>query len=142
MSSATIELSRDQRNYILQLLLRGASPAAACAQLTLPLIAYARTLREDPDFRARIREVTAALSQNVAAALYRAAMQGNVTAQTTWLRLRPPPEWQEMDTEPDSPANFDDVYGQLTDHELLQLARAMGIDVPPEYLSPPVEQGV
>jgi len=125
-------LTAQQQQLVLQLLLRGASPAGACQQLGVSAFTFARTFRDDQHFRKRVEEVQQMLGQNVASALYRAALEGNVSAQTFWLKTKPPPGWQTDHPETDQPRTFDDFFDQLSDHELLELARAMGVDLSPE----------
>src|SRR5690606_12250978 len=89
----TGQLSPEQQELFIQLLLRGASPYAACQQLNVPIRALFRSQTEDVEFQERIEQTRVLLSQNVAAALYRSALEGNVTAQTFWLKACPPPGW-------------------------------------------------
>ena len=125
-------LSLVQQQDFLDLIAKGASPAAACQRLGIPVITYAQTIETDDPFRQQLRHVQSLLSQNVAAALYRAAMEGNVTAMTSWLKASPPPGW--ADSQPCVPqhATFDETLNKLSDADLAQLARAMGVDLPPE----------
>lgn len=108
---------------LLRLLLRGASPLAACAQLGVEPETFLDWL-QGSRFRARLIRALHLLSQNVAAALYRKAMEGSVAAQTFYLRHLPPPEWPQ-------PAASDDAspLQQLSDDELADLCRAHGIDL-------------
>ena len=113
-------LSADLRDALLSLLLRGASPASACAQLGLTLAQFDAWLA-DPDFQARLSRSQYTLSQNVAAALYRSAMEGSVAAQTFYLRHLPPPEWPQPEpADSATPSTLE----QLTDDELLERFRA------------------
>ena len=125
-------LTTQQQQLALQLLLRGASPAGACQQLGISVFSFIRTCHEEDGFRRHVDQIYHVLSQNVLSALYRVAMEGNVSAQTFWLKNRPPPGWQSECSEPDGPQTFDDFFDQLSDHELLELARTMGVDLPPE----------
>jgi hypothetical protein len=70
------------------------------------------------------------LSGNVMAVLYRTAMEGNVSAQQAWLKLFPPPTFSEPAAEP--PMTFDELLGDLSDDELVELARAVGVSLPHE----------
>ena len=71
------------------------------------------------------------LSQNVLMAFYRQAMEGNVSAQTNWLKAMPPPGWDGVPAIEHVPLfTFDETLDELTDDELLNLARAMEIEVP------------
>jgi hypothetical protein len=112
---------------LLELLAKGLSPAAACAKLGLPLEDFFHTAQYEPEFRRRVESVPESLGHNVASALYAAAMTGNVSAQTFWLRQRPPTGW----TGKDAAVTTDDL-DRMTDDELLELARAHGVDLPPE----------
>lgn len=108
------EFGPTQRAAYLMLLSRGASPAAACGQLNLSLVRVAEFIEQHADFRQLLARVNELLSQNVAAALYRSAMEGSVSAQTFYLKNRPPPEWPEQADDPLSkPLN------ELTDDELI-----------------------
>ena len=89
-----------------------------------------QALVEDKEFRARWEEVNVTLSQNIQAALYRSAMEGNVSAQTYWLKSNPPPGWSPDSMEPLE--SIDEFFDELSDDELLDLARAMEINLPPE----------
>lgn len=104
-------LNREQQQLYLNLIARGASPAGACQQLGLPPMSLVLTAEQDAAFAALLKRVKELLSQNVAAALYRAAMEGNVSAQTFYLKNLPPPEWptdDALDTPPDSLDALDD----------------------------------
>jgi len=107
----------EQAEY-LSLLGRGASPAVACRQLLVELDELAITLEEFPRFAARVRRVTELLSQNVAAALYRSALEGNVTAQSCYLRHVTPPEWLNAAHADDSLAKLQLELSSLADEEL------------------------
>ena len=133
----------EQRAY-LELLQRGGSSAAVCRKLEIEPERVRRTQRECGEFAAACREVVVQLSQNVAAALYQAAMKGSVPAQALWLKHVPPPEWVRVagGTEDDVVAGDDDGsqrrgrdYAELSDDELVQLARKVGIDIPAELAS-------
>ncbi|MFG0331861.1 MAG: hypothetical protein ACF8TS_00740 [Maioricimonas sp. JB049] len=119
-------LSDAEQEEYLQLMLRGASPAAACLQLGLPVGNILRTMERQPEFRERLRQVRELLSQNVAAALYRAAMEGSVSAQSFYLKNQPPPEWPQPD---EANSDLDDT---MSNDELLDRCRAAGLAVPPE----------
>jgi hypothetical protein len=124
-------LTQSQQSAVLDLLYRGASPAGACGQVGASVEAFLQTISEDPGFRAKVREITGVLSGNVMAVLYRTAMEGNVSAQQAWLKLFPPPSFTEPAQETE-PMTFDELLGDLTDDELVELARAVGVDLPHE----------
>ena len=107
-------LSRKTQKQFLLLLSRGAPPQGACHQLGISLLSLARTLEQDDTFRSERDHILDLLSQNVAMALYQAAMKGDIHAQKFYLTNAPPPEWTgPSDSAPPSP---DD----LADDELLQ----------------------
>ncbi|MGE0378147.1 MAG: hypothetical protein AB7I48_22660 [Planctomycetaceae bacterium] len=112
----------------LHLLTRGASPAAACGQLGVSVLDVLATIEQDDAFHRRLEQVNVLLSQNVAAALYRSAMEGSVSAQTFFLKNQPPPNWQpdESDESADCPLD------RMSDDELVAFCRASGIDWPSE----------
>ena len=124
-------LTSAQQSAILERLYRGASPAGACSQAGVSVEAFLQTVSEDPAFRAKVREITGVLSGNVMAVLYRTAMEGNVSAQQAWLKLFPPPSFTEPANETE-PMTFDELLGDLSDDELVELARAVGVDLPHE----------
>jgi hypothetical protein len=129
-SEHTIELvplTTSQQSAILDLLYRGASPAGACAQVGVSVEAFLKTVDDDEEFRAKVRDIAGILSGNVMAVLYRTAMEGNVSAQQAWLKLFPPPTFAEPAA--DGPMTFDELLGDLSDDELVELARAVGVDV-------------
>ncbi|MCA9072329.1 MAG: hypothetical protein KDA84_25565 [Planctomycetaceae bacterium] len=126
-----VPLNRTQQSAVLELLYRGASPAGACGQVGVSVEAFLKTATDDEEFRARVRETTGVLSGNVMAVLYRTAMEGNVSAQQAWLKLFPPPSFAEPIAETE-PMTFDELLGDLTDAELVELAQAVGIDLPHE----------
>ncbi len=87
-----------------------------------------RTIDGDAKFREQVDRVTVLLSQNVAAALYRSAMEGSVSAQTFFLKNKPPPDWQGDD----NPELTSERLKGLSDEELFNLCRASGVDFPTE----------
>ncbi|MEZ6056616.1 MAG: hypothetical protein R3C01_07915 [Planctomycetaceae bacterium] len=111
-------LTADEQGLYLNLLGRGASPAAACRQLLVEIDQLALTLEQDPLFAERVIRVNHLLSQNVAAALYRAAMEGSVSAQTFFLKNLPPPEWQPVSESTGCDSDDTDDLNGLTDEEL------------------------
>ena len=125
-STATDLLSPDEQEQVWSWLVKGASPQVACQQLRLSLPAFWRTLKGDVQFATALQQLFDTLSHNVLAALYRAAMEGNVTAQQFWLRHRPAREWLA----PATPETADDLES-LADAELLQQAFAAGAAIPP-----------
>lgn len=119
-------LSPAQCALFLDLRSRGASPAVACQQLGVEYAAFARTLAADAEFREQMRQVEDRLAENVAAALYRSAMEGSVTAQKFWLQAQPPAEWLRRQAADADTHLLDD----LSDAELLELALALGLEIP------------
>lgn len=119
-------LTPDQQTAYVHLLTGGASPLRACQRLGVTVADVLRTLDLDLGFRALVDQAGQVLSGNVAAALYHKAMNGNVPAQTFFLRHRPPTDWKDPgETAAD---NFD----ELTNAELLARCLAEGIAVPLE----------
>jgi hypothetical protein len=80
-------LTRAQQREFEKLLANGASPAAACKKLDVPLDVLWVTIDGDDRFVKRCQRVFESLNENVRAAIYQAAMQGKVTAQSNWLKL-------------------------------------------------------
>ena len=117
-------LSRTNQTAYLHLLTRGASPAAACQQLGCSIHAVLRAIQEDDEFAKRIDQANRLLSQNVAAALYRSAMQGSVSAQTFYLKHRPPPDWPQSERKGEAVSAPADGLDDLSDEELAKLYRS------------------
>jgi|GEM_PF-5841035 len=118
-----------EQSLFLDLFARGASPQATCQKLGIAVEALLRTFQRDPTFQARRDQIEQLLSQNVAAALYRAAMEGNVSAQTYWLKSNPPQHWREDRNE--LPEKFQDLE-KLSDDDLKRISIFIGEQVPQE----------
>ena len=117
-----------QQNLFLDHLARGASPAVACLKENLDLDEVNRAYENNEEFRQRWDNTNRELGRNVVAALYRSAIEGSVTAQTFWLKHRPPPDWS-----PEQEMSRDSVMEeleQMSDEQLMELARTAGIDLP------------
>jgi hypothetical protein len=106
-------MAEAEQHAFLLLMARGASPSVACQQLGISLPRLAASLEEDDLFCRRLERVKELLSQNVAAALYRCAMEGSVAAQTFYLKNRPPPEW------PNAAQSLPHGLEELNDDELI-----------------------
>lgn len=107
------------------LISQGASPAMVCQKFGVSLTSFVKTMKENACFAERAEQAQSGLSQNVAARLYRDAMQGNVSAQRYYLELNPPPEWRQR---PLAGAELK----ELEPDELADQYRAAGLDVPAE----------
>ena len=118
-------LTSAQQARCLKLMLIGASAPMACAALKVSITSFQRSVDEDAEFAQRLQQTQGGLSQNVAARLYRTAMEGNVSAQRYYLQLRPPPEWK------DASASAVDLE-ELEPNELADEYRAAGLDIPAE----------
>ncbi len=126
-----VDLTPTQQAEILAWLYRGASPAGACGQVGVSVDRFLKAVAEDEAFRHRVRSTTGVLSGNVMAVLYRTAMEGSVSAQQAFLKLFPPPVFEEPEQDVETePVTFDELLGDLTDAELVELARAVGVDLP------------
>jgi hypothetical protein len=112
------------RAYV-ELLEAGVSPAAACAKLRIPRETIRQALDADAALRTRVADVPTILSQNVLAALYQAAVEGNVTAMSFWLKTHPPPGWGDTRDDAEQPVTFDDILKGLSDDELRELETAV-----------------
>lgn len=110
----------------LTLLARGASPAAACGQLDLLLADVIWTMEHQEGFHSMVDRAQELLSQNVAAALYRSAMEGSVTAQQNYLKAYPPPNCRTTDrdslTAPESELPEEEILDQLRHQAIAFLA--------------------
>jgi hypothetical protein len=128
LASRARQLSAIQQQRYLHLLTRGASPLAACVQLGISVLDVEQTVQHCAIFQQRVRQAHVLLSQNVAAALYRSAMEGSVPAQTLYLKNQPPPDWQTAASDESN----DNPYNKMTHDELIALARTSGLLWPTE----------
>ena len=122
-------LSEEDRQRLLGLLLKGASPAAACGPLGLDVWQVCQAVDCDPAFRSALRQVRDLLTQNVAAAVYRAAMEGTPAAQALWLRTFAPADWADplpsvSVSDPSELSESPDVFAALPTDALARLAHA------------------
>jgi hypothetical protein len=127
-----------------ELLSRGVSRSAACRQLGVSYDSFLRTQQEDPEFARLVQLARQVADENVEMALYKSAMEGKVTAQTFWLKSRRPEGWEppreprpdnrsRSAPSPDTPQPLtDEDLAHLSDRELIERARAEGVELPPE----------
>lgn len=126
-------MTYEERDEYLEMLSRGASPLGICREMELSPGSVARTLAEGKGFREQCDQMARFLDQNVETAVYLAAMKGNVSAQTLWLRHRPAPGWGGLAAEGGAGVGDDaDLWERLTDEELVERARAAGLAIPAE----------
>ncbi|MBL8849577.1 MAG: hypothetical protein JNG89_07830 [Planctomycetaceae bacterium] len=118
-------LSESLQGEFLWWISHGASPAMLCQKLGISLTSFVKAATDDAGFAERLQQAQGGLSQNVAARLYRIAMEGSVPAQRFFLELHPPPEWRQV-----SLPGAD--LKELEPDELADEYRAAGIDVPAE----------
>lgn len=112
-------LESETQYAYMTLLSRGASPAAACTQLGIYLADVIWTLEHDSDFASMVERVQELLSQNVAAALYRSAMEGSVSAQQNYLKSYPLSGNSATDN-----STVDDPLMEMTEEELIDYLKA------------------
>jgi hypothetical protein len=126
-------MTYEEREAYLEMLSRGASPLGICREMELSPGTVARTLVEGKGFREQCEQMGRFLDQNVETAVYLAAMKGNVSAQTLWLRHRPAPGWGPGPAvEGTATGDGTDLWERLTDEELVERARAAGLAIPIE----------
>jgi len=121
--------SEDQRDHFLQLMLGGVSPMRACQELAISYLDFRFALKKSPCLQAEINGVWETLSQNIVTALYHIAMKGNVSAQVFRLKNRPPPGWTIVEEQSEG----GEAFSELSDEELVALARQEGITLPAEF---------
>ena len=120
-------LTVEEQQAYLELRLRGASPSGICRHLGLSYRAVLETLDASLEFQRAFDDVTSLLDQNVEMALYRAAMDGSIPAQSLWLKYRPPLHWAA-----NAVNDALDELEQLPDDKLVEWAKAEGIAIPSE----------
>ena len=97
---------------------------AACAEIDVSLEEVERTKERCDWFRERYHQATAALTENVFAVLYRAAMKGNFAAIKFWLEHHTAGEFHRNSESP----GVADPLEQMTDNELIELAKSQGLN--------------
>ena len=112
-------LNEDFQYSYITLLARGASPAVACSQLDILLEDVIWTMEHEPAFQSMVIRVQEMLSQNVAAALYRSAMEGSVSAQQNYLKAYPPSGCLPTADDPDA---FSEI--ELSHEEIITQLRS------------------
>ncbi len=130
-------MTHGERKEFLDRLARGGTALAILREMEIAPGVYVRTLDAGTGFREQLGEVNLLLDQMVESAVFHAAMKGNVSAQTLWIRHRPPPGWSG-DDESDAKGDGSGLegtghWGRLTDAELAERAIAAGIDLPVEF---------
>lgn len=96
----------------------------ACAELGIPLDVVELSKNRNGRFRKRYEQATAALTENVFSALYRAAMKGNVAAMKFWLENHTTAKFT-----PDVDLTGDlNSLAEMADDELAQLAKTHGLN--------------
>lgn len=118
-------LSADEQHTVVEYLMLGASAMAAVKRVGRDYEDFEHTRQHDPVFRRRCRLAKRALAGNVASALYKNAMEGSVSAQTSWLR-------QVRDAAADDGSSNDDHDDDLNDEEIEKLMVEKRIPVPTE----------
>lgn len=135
---SNLAFTADEQRGVLEYLLRGASALIACRQLGLTVARYWLTQRCDPGFAACIQEINDTLSDNVAAALYKTAIEGNVSAQQFWLRKRPAPAW-DVSRKPVSADDLQELKEDQLDEAARQILRDCETALAPR--TPPAQGG-
>jgi len=118
-----------EQQEFLQLLEKGCTAAFACHQMGRTMSSLWKTLQRNGRFRQAFEENLMLMNQRVEAALYKAALKGNVSAQTLWLRNRPPPGWKSNHKRSEETQGLKD----MTDEELFRFAEQAGCDLPEEF---------
>jgi hypothetical protein len=127
-------LNWNEKKIILETMYRGGSPVWVCKDLGVNFSRYLKSFNEDTNFRELVENAKAALSENIAFQLFKTAMEGNVTAQTNFLKLFPPLSWSSGNQTGGSIPGSDEWIDKMSDKELFQLAKEMDIHVPEEFI--------
>ncbi|HEX6985995.1 MAG TPA: hypothetical protein VF170_11495, partial [Planctomycetaceae bacterium] len=107
-------LGGGDRAAVIDVLLRGGSPQAACRSLRLDLRAFDRAADEDAEFRRRLRHARRQMTENVVSVVYQAAVKGTPAAQALWLRTFPPDAYADP-SEPEPTAEPRDAFQELSE---------------------------
>jgi hypothetical protein len=124
-------LRKSEQDAILELLFKGWGKIRACRELGLSYESLIRTVEERTEFGERVLEASKGKNEAIEMALYKAALEGNVTAQRFWLQHQTDPEQPLAEKQLDVLSEEDDL-STLSDEELIERARTVGIDLPPK----------
>ena len=113
---------------MLLMLQQGLSPMTFCKKYDYSIQAYLKTREINPEFDLAVRQAQHSLSDNVASRLYLVAMEGNVSAMSSWLKFRPPLDWQMEEPL----LNNIQALENMSDAELVDHARLRGVEIPLE----------
>jgi hypothetical protein len=122
------EIDEADKRIFVERMLGGNSPSVICRKLGYDLGAYHKTRTNDYEFDLAIKQALESLSDNVASRLYVEAIDGNVTAMSSWLKLRPPRDWRDQEEH----TTHHNLLEKMTNEELIDLARIRGVEVPVE----------
>lgn len=122
-------MTADQQREFLYLIAQGCTALFACHQLGRTMRSLKTTLRGNQRFRREFFENLQLMDQRVESALYKAALKGNVSAQTLWLKNRPPQNWKRRKGEDQGSKRLE----EMTDEEVLRLAKREGFDLSTEF---------
>lgn len=122
-------LTSTEREAVLALLFEGWGKGRACHKLGFSHHSLLRTAEEVPEFAAQVMQACEHRNEAVEMALFKAALEGKVTAQKFWLERQ---DQQQPAGKNAHVLSEEDDLSTLSDEELIERARAVGIDLPPQ----------
>lgn len=122
-------LTKQEQQAVVDLLSRGWGRAQVCRKLGFSYQSMLRSVEESASFAQCVEEAALGRDEAVEMALYKAALEGKVSAQKFWFQRK-----QSKGTQPQVEqvnAKEEEELRRLSDRELIERARAAGIDLPP-----------
>ena len=84
-----------RKEAFLDLIRKGVRRGAACRKVAITRATLSNHLNKSEQFRAQILQAEMDANELVETAMFRQALDGNVTAQQVWLYNRDPEHWQD-----------------------------------------------
>ena len=132
-------MTHRERAEYLDMAARGGTALAILKEMGLAVGSLTKTLAEGVGFREQVDALRQLQNQMVETAVLQAAIKGNVSAQTLWMRHRPASGWGAEEDETTGVGTglgieAGAVWERMSDAELVDYAVAAGLDLPPELV--------
>ncbi len=89
------KITQQMKDALVDAMMRGATMGTAALKFGVSRQAIYNAMEKDPRFAEKLNAARGTADDAVEAALYRNAINGNVTAQIFWLKNRRPNEWRD-----------------------------------------------
>lgn len=134
-------MTHRERAEYLDMAARGGTALAILKEMGLAVGTLTKTLAEGVGFREQVDALRQLQNQMVETAVLQAAIKGNVSAQTLWMRHRPASGWGPDEDETTGEGTGTGlgieagaVWERMSDAELVDYAVAAGLDLPSELV--------